>query len=236
MRCYFVRHGQSTNNRLFEKTGSTEGRVDDPQLTALGRKQAKRAAAYFAQGNDPGECRKDMRGLGITHIYSSLMVRALHTGNEISTGLNLPLIGWHDLHEQGGVFYQEKGSNERIGLPGKRKEELTALFPELKFMREPDPGGWWNSPHENVNEARQRGKNVLAQLLERHGGTEDRVILVSHGAFYACFMSAVFDLQMPDNYWFGLNNAGISRMDFLDRYFYLVYQNYSGFLKKDQIT
>jgi 2,3-bisphosphoglycerate-dependent phosphoglycerate mutase len=236
MRCYFVRHGQSTNNLLYEDTGSTEGRSDDPPLTLLGKKQAKKAGIYFLQGTDPGDDIKANRGLGITHIYSSLMVRAINTGQEISQAVGLPLIGWKDLHEQGGVFFEKIENRERIGLPGKHKEDLLSLFPELKFFEEPDPNGWWNRPHETTEEARQRGKNVLAQLLERHGGTEDRVVLVSHGAFYACFMSAVLNLQEPDNYWFVLNNTGITRVDFLDKYTYLVYQNYLGFLKKEQIS
>jgi 2,3-bisphosphoglycerate-dependent phosphoglycerate mutase len=236
MRCYFIRHGQSTNNLLYENTGSTNGRSVDPILTKMGSKQAKSAGKFFAKENDNKDIPNHSGEKKNTHIYTSLMVRAIGTGNEISRALNLPLFGWKDLHEQGGIFHQMTESGERIGLPGKRKDELTRLFPNLRLLEEPDPDGWWNRPHETTEEARQRGKNVLSQLLEKHGGTDDRVILVSHGAFYACFMSAVLNLQNPDNYWFVLNNTGITRLDFLDKYTYIVYQNYHGFLKKEQIS
>jgi len=236
MRCYFVRHGQSTNNLLYENTNSTEGRSEDPELTSLGIRQAKRAGLFFSRGIDPGDDPKESIGLSITHIYSSLMVRAVNTGYEISHASGLPLVGWKDLHEQGGIYYENTADGEKVGLPGKRKDELRSLFPNLTFWEEPNIDGWWNHAHETTEAARVRGKKVLNQLLERHGGTDDRVVLVSHGAFYACFMSAVLKLQKPDDYWFVLNNTGITRVDFLDKYTYLVYQNNLGFLKKEQIT
>ena len=148
MRCYFIRHGQSTNNLLFEKTGSTSGRSEDPDLTSLGLDQAKRVGRYLYKGFDPGTFVNNQKRFAITHIYTSLMVRAINTANEISKALVLPLVGWVDLHEQGGVFYQPDENGERIGLPGKRKEELQALFPDLLLPADLGRGGWWNRPHE----------------------------------------------------------------------------------------
>ena len=43
-------------------------------------------------------------GFGFTHLYSSLMVRALATASYLSVALNVPLVVWEDLHEVGGIF------------------------------------------------------------------------------------------------------------------------------------
>ena len=53
MQFYFIRHGQSENNALWERTGSSEGRSEDPELTALGHRQAKRLAQFLRQVRTP---------------------------------------------------------------------------------------------------------------------------------------------------------------------------------------
>ena len=39
MQFYFIRHGQSTNNALWETTRSNKGRSEDPELSELGHLQ-----------------------------------------------------------------------------------------------------------------------------------------------------------------------------------------------------
>jgi hypothetical protein len=36
MHLFFIRHGQSANNHLWEQTGSNRGRSEDPELTETG--------------------------------------------------------------------------------------------------------------------------------------------------------------------------------------------------------
>lgn len=236
MRLYFIRHGQSSNNELMERTKSVSERHEDPDLTALGYKQIKKLAKTLKEGHDIGGNSKENQGYGITHVYTSLMKRAILTGDQVSKKNHLPLLGWMDIHEQGGIFLEDKTTGEKRGQPGNEMEELKKISKRLVLPPEFGKGGWWNRPHENLNQARERGYQVIKKLMELHGGTEDRVALISHNAFYACFMSAIFELKEPDNYWFVLNNTGISRIDFLDNYIYLVYQNDLRHLKPREIT
>ena len=51
MRFYFIRHGQSENNALWDQTGSNSGRNYDPELTAIGREQAERLARFISNAD-----------------------------------------------------------------------------------------------------------------------------------------------------------------------------------------
>ncbi len=78
MDLYFIRHGQSANNDLFTKTGGRIGRQADPELTELGKIQANLLAEYIHSRREQ---------FGITHLYSSLMTRAIQTSIPIAEGL-----------------------------------------------------------------------------------------------------------------------------------------------------
>ena len=81
MRLYFLRHAQSTNNEITDRTGTEDGRVEDPPLTPIGHRQAELLGRYLAAGptsaEPPGMDSKDLRGFAITHLYCSLMDRAI---------------------------------------------------------------------------------------------------------------------------------------------------------------
>ena len=53
MQLYFIRHGQSTNNALWDSTSEEKVRVEDPELTDIGKKQAQHLAEYI-QRKDSG--------------------------------------------------------------------------------------------------------------------------------------------------------------------------------------
>ena len=78
---------------------------------------------------------------------------------------------------------------------------------------------------EQSEERNERAKRVIRDLLERHGGTQDVVALVSHGGFYNYFLWALFGLERQKNIWFLMNNTGITRIDFGEEWIDLVYQN-----------
>ena len=76
MRLYFIRHGQSLNNALYEE-GREQERVYDPHLTDIGQEQAQLVARYLADGIDmPGKLREAFQ---LTHLYCSAMTRAMQT-------------------------------------------------------------------------------------------------------------------------------------------------------------
>ena len=87
-------------------------------------------------------------------------------------------------------------------------------------------------PFEPREEVPARARRFLEELLERHGDGDDRVAIVSHAGFYQALLMALLDYEPRTNafgengdVFFGINNAAISRIDFLDYGTVLVYQN-----------
>jgi 2,3-bisphosphoglycerate-dependent phosphoglycerate mutase len=112
------------------------------------------------------------------------MVRALATASYLSAALNLPLVVREDLHEVGGIFVIDDETGERIGQPGKSRSELAARFPQAELPPTLAESGWWNRPHESVELQIRRARRFVYDLIERHGGSDDRVAVISHGGFY----------------------------------------------------
>ena len=50
MYLFYIRHGQSANNALYDATGGDDGRVMDPELTPVGVEQAARVAESLRCG------------------------------------------------------------------------------------------------------------------------------------------------------------------------------------------
>ena len=114
MQFYFIRHGQSANNALWDRGGPTGERSPDPELTELGHKQAQHLARFLAQAGVPREegpesaargapVRRDsatsrdvqnVTGVRLTHLYCSPMIRCIETGTYLSRATGLPLVLW----------------------------------------------------------------------------------------------------------------------------------------------
>lgn len=239
MQLYFIRHGQSQNNQIWSASGSRKGRSSDPGLTELGLQQAL-ALADFVHANravEPANPFDEVNGRGIelTHLYSSLMERAVLTGNAVAEKLDMPLYGLDEAHEGGGVYLEDEESGELVGQAGKTKEELTALTPRL-VVPEVNPEGWWNRPFEPREERVARAKRLLALMLDRHGGTDDKVAVFSHAAFFNYFMAAAVGLEHRPGLWFYLNNTGITRFDFKGEDHALIYANRVEHLESQLLT
>jgi 2,3-bisphosphoglycerate-dependent phosphoglycerate mutase len=241
MNLYFVRHGQSANNAAWDATGSSTSRVEDPELTDIGRQQARCVAQFLARADSslPANARDphNRRGFAITHVYTSLMTRAVSTGYAIAGALGLPLIAWEDWHEAGGIYLDDPDTGERIGLPGKPRSHFERHYPGIVLPERLDEAGWWNRPYEDEAARRQRAKRALDDLLSRHGNTRDNVVVVSHGEFFNLFMAEVLKSRSDDGWWFVLNNASVSRLRFEDeREAGIVYLNRVDFLPDALIT
>jgi len=228
MQLYFVRHAQSENNKMWSETGSSQGRSEDPGITTLGRKQARYLAKFIHTQHpvNPSSPYDDVNphGIRLTHLYTSLMARAVLTGHAVAEKLDLPLVGLVDVHEGGGIYLDDEETGEPRGLPGKTPAELLHLSPRL-VLPEINPAGWWNRSFEEREERIGRAKRALAVILEKHGGTDDRVAIFSHAAFYNYFLTAIFELDERLPLWFFLNNTGITRIDFDEQGAMLVYSN-----------
>jgi 2,3-bisphosphoglycerate-dependent phosphoglycerate mutase len=235
MQLYFIRHGQSENNALWMRTGSHEGRNEDPGLTEAGRQQAELLAQFLSQPASASSDFQNVVGFGITHLYTSLMVRAVATGTIIARVLDLPLVAWEDLHEWGGIYLKDEQTDERTGLPGRNRAYFERHYPDLVLPDSLGEAGWWNRPFEEPELRFPRAKRVLHDLLERHGGN-DRVAVISHGGFYNYLLAAILNLPERESYWFALNNAGLNRIDFDEEEIRLIYLNRVDFLPKELIT
>ncbi len=239
MQLYFIRHAQSENNQIWSDTGSSSGRSEDPGITGLGFRQAQHLADFIhlhhpaVPANPYNEV--NARGIGLTHLYTSLMSRAVLTGHAVAEKIHLPLIGCLDIYEGGGIYLDDKDSGEPVGLPGKNAKELLLLSSRL-VLPEINPDGWWNRKYEEREERVSRGKRVLQAILEIHGESDDRIALFSHAAFYNYFMTAVFGLDERLPIWFYLNNTGITRIDFNGQGAALIYSNRTEHLPAELLT
>lgn len=239
MQFYFIRHGQSVNNALWDSTLSTRGRVQDPQLSEIGRQQAEILGRYLAHKNPGlglnGRDPKNLAGFGITHLYSSLMLRAIQTGYAVSQATGLPLAAWIDAHEEGGIYLDDETTGLRQGYPGVTPGYLTEHFPDMVLPDALADTGWWNRPYEDQPDREARAHRFLAQLLRRHGNTDDRVAVISHGGFYNLLLQVLLGRAPDGQVWFSLNNAAITRIDFgADMVF--TYMNRSDYLPPHLVT
>jgi len=239
MRLYFIRHGQSENNLLWEETGSDEGRNEDPELTAVGQKQAHLLGKFIHSKDNENHRQKNndvaRDHFQFTHLYSSLMVRSVCTATILSTEIGMPVHGWPEIHECGGIYLNDE-NNHPVGLPGKSRSYFAARFQNLILPDRVTDSGWYNRPFERDEERPIRARLVLDTLLKVHGNQDDRIAIVSHGGFYMELVRVMFGLQ--DNHsWFLMNNTGISRFDFQDDGgIRLVYHNRTDHLESRLIT
>ena len=161
---FFIRHAQSENNALLNATQSRSGRLDDPALTSIGKKQASLLAEFLEKGNpaggygmlDAGE-----NGFGITHLYTSLMLRAVETALRVGNCLNLRPVGSELLHESGGVYLGDETKGDVIPTLGKSASFFRQYFPELQLPPELLREGWWGGrPFEILEQRRHSGRKV----------------------------------------------------------------------------
>ncbi len=240
MRLYYLRHAQSTNNELADRTGAEIGRSEDPSLTESGHRQAELLAAYLVSSPSDdapvGMDSKDLLGFGITHVYCSLMERAILTGTSVARALGLPLLGWADIHESGGIYLDDGPDGSPVGRPGRSAPELRALHPHLRIPDDVGDRGWWNRPFEPKADRPIRARRVLDELLRRHGGTDDRIAMVSHGGFFNWLMAQIVGISRADAVWLHTNNASVSRIDFYPEINVVQYINRTEHLPPGLIT
>ena len=246
MQLYFIRHGQSINNAGWGDPNYKES--PDPVLTEIGIEQAQRTAEYLESNQkvtDPNHWNnQNQYGFGITHLYASLMERAVHTASFTAGRLGVPFEAW-DIHESGGIFGRD-GDLKLKGLPGKPRSFFEKNFPTFKLPHSLDENGWWmERPHETEDECQIRAERIWTELLTRHGDQEDQpeepITFVSHGGFFMHLMCAILDLPWKNasnglKSWFLLNNCSISRVDVRDKHVTVCYLNRTDHLPTHLIT
>lgn len=255
MQLYLIRHTQSFNNDLYTRTGGSAGRQADPPLTPLGHRQAELLAAFLADtpagpSNDAPppvgtyHVRHNRRGFGLTHLYCSLMTRAVQTGSYVAAATHLPLVGWPEVHERGGLHLINEVTGEDAGVPGPGRAWFAAEYPHLVLPDTVDDKGWWNRPPETLAEAVERARMVWSRLQERHGDTDNKVAVITHAGFFQSLMIAL----LSDDYslsssclgkammGFGMSNGSVSRFEISDRDIIGRYINRVDFYPDELIT
>ena len=164
------------------------------------------------------------------------MHRSITTGTIIANRLNITLNGWGDWHENGGIYFLNPESGELIIRPGLTRSEAAREFPKLLLEPTVDENGWWNRPWETEDIRPIRARRVLRELLARHGNSDDRVAVISHGGFFMTFLAAVLGYEKIQPVWFRLYNCAITRFDFYGDDQVVVYHNHATHLGRELIT
>lgn len=249
MQVYFIRHAQSVNNAIWENEEFYEGgRKADPPLTETGLQQALMTAEFLAQTHPELPLRwvdpQNTRGFGLTHLYCSLMERAVQTGTIISERLGITLVADRDLHEIGGIYIKEMIGEEEVIqiLHGHNRRYFEMHFPDLILPDAVDNQGWWPGGREAREDRAARAERILAFLKSRHYGTNDKIGVIMHGGIYRQIFRVLFHIDLDVPYDLGLsyrvilNNCSITRIDFEENEFLLMYQNRVDHLPAELIT
>src|SRR5579871_2458026 len=115
---FLLRHGQSYFNLHFNRTQVDPG-IEDPELTPLGMRQAKAAAAALAD-------------TPLTRIIISPYLRALQTAEPVLEVHRVPAEIMHEVRER-TAYACDVGSHPEL---------LASRFPHHEFGHL--PARWWN--------------------------------------------------------------------------------------------
>ena len=214
MDLFLIRHGESANNALTD----ISQRVADPELTAKGRVQAERVAAYLAEGLHltPSERAEDRPFFD--RLYCSPMIRTLHTSQAIEQAMGYRSDIWVAIHEMGGIYLDHGGERGVVGYPGLTRAEIAARFPTSTPSAEVGEDGWWDAGKETDQQAHHRASGVAADLRARaeenaHIEKNARIGFVTHGGFMSLLLSALGNQAQDDGSYYGHENTAITRIE-----------------------
>ena len=207
MDLFLIRHGESANNALTD----VSQRVADPELTAKGREQAERVAAYLAEGLHLAPAEREEDRPFFDHLYCSAMIRTLHTAQAIGQAMESKSEIWVAIHEMGGIFLDHGGERGVVGYPGLTRAEIAARFPTSIPSAEVGEDGWWDAGKETDQQAQRRAMGVAADLRAR-AGEETRIGFVTHGGFMSLLLSALGNQAPDDGSYYEHDNTAITRI------------------------
>ena len=222
MELYIIRHGQSTNNAQEDSTI----RVNDPELTDLGKSQAEHLAAWLAEGDlripwtDPisGFTRNDaFPNFTFDNLYVSAMHRALQTARPIGEALKVTPEVWIDIHEHGGMYLEQPDGI--VGYTGMTRPDVASKFPNYVLPDALTDQGWWQPSlgHEERGAFYGRAVRVALELRRRAETPEysqKRIAIVTHGTFIDALLKAFLNMLPSRAFFFLHYNTAITRLDF----------------------
>lgn len=248
MQLYLIRHAQSENNARWAATGSEAERVPDPEITEIGHQQAALLGQYISQISPgavtmPGDPH-NRQGFHLTHLYCSLMTRAVQTASYIHEESGLPLQALDNIHEWGGMYRHDYENEVKVAVPGPNRAYFAKKFPHLTLPPHVGENGWYHERlYEEPEQTAIRARQVYDELLERHGDSEDRVAIVTHGGFMHVLISQLMRSADPLNdengqrrKFFSHHNGAITRFNLGKDYNQLVYMNNVCYQPPELIT
>jgi 2,3-bisphosphoglycerate-dependent phosphoglycerate mutase len=226
---YLIRHGQSYNNTL----PSAAGRVCDPPLTEVGRRQADLVGQYLrsAPTKCPGGSRSAGDGCGLTRLYCSAHLRCLQTAERIAQHTGLTAQIWVEVHEEMGIWLEGVAA-----LPGLTSAQIRAQFPRIRIPADMPPDGWWNRPAETESEWMGRAARVARQLRLEMAQPEERIAVISHGGFIRDLLVALVGVDPAMGATFSTQNTGIGRIDLAPDTLHVRYLNRLEHLPPELVT
>ena len=190
-----VRHGESTANRERTLTGRT-----DPELTARGRSQARRASR-FINGR-----------YAVDRLYSSPLKRAVHTAGPIARKARAPLVTDNLLLET------DFGSWEGLG-----REALSSKHGWENYLKDPFhyrfPGG--ESPQDVKRRVHLFREKLIADAAWRG------IVVVSHYTPIVFFLLGVLGNGDAAKAPFRVDNASLSVVEVGEGYELLSLLNFT---------
>jgi probable phosphoglycerate mutase len=174
--------------RHGQSTGNiTTEDVPDGELTILGEQQARETGLRLARE-------------GITAVVCSPLVRALATATAVAVASTITEISvWPDL--------QETRRNVHRGFG---RQELLQRFPLARLPHTVEVDGW-DHGGETYESGLERGFSAVESLQERFT-FEDRVVVVSHGAFINYLLRALLHIPAAHHVWFTMLNCSITHV------------------------
>ncbi|MCY4009909.1 MAG: histidine phosphatase family protein [Anaerolineaceae bacterium] len=226
MEITFIRHAQSENNAQVPHGGSLRAsshplRQPDPAITALGREQIVRLAAFLPTWWDLRLDREQRRlsaaPLGLQRLHCSLMRRALQSAAVLAEALALPTTARADLHEIGGIYDGREGAALRQS--GMTRSEVAAEFPLVGWPAELGQGGWWCREAETFAEAAERAARFAGWLREQaQVEPAARLGIITHGGWLDLLLRELLGQPIREQQGgirFSHYNTGMTRVDIL---------------------
>jgi len=200
LRLYLVRHGQSL--------GALQQGLADPDLTDLGKRQARLVAERLRLEN-------------IALLVCSPLRRSLRTAQIISSILGLRPQVWPDLMES----YDGGG--------GMTRSEIAAEFPGFTVNI---PEQWWPEEPEDEERLYARAAGVEAKVRLLGHETDIRIAAVGHGTFGAALMSNILGAPPCGYTRFSQNNCCVSILELRPGRAKLIRSNDVSHLGPDLLT
>jgi alpha-ribazole phosphatase len=198
---YLIRHGETNWNSTRRLQGST-----DVALSETGRRQAEKLAERLS-------------GNKFAAIYASDLKRAADTAGYIAKKHGLAVILEPLFREM--AFGEWEGLDIAV-INEKWPGQLRNLFENANNFK--IPGG------ESFDALKTRVAAPFREIVERHGGADDDVAVVSHGGTIRAIISNTLNIDTAGVWKLRLDNAGISALSCFDGRFSLALLNDAGYL------